>query len=179
VLGDIIVRTADLRRDGVGILTLDTTFTTDSVFDLTSTGDGFGLVERRLPEPLTKRLPLDDLSNPGHSWSHAFVAQAGGRIAGFAAAGFEPWNRRLTLWHLYIRPDLRRQGVGRRLVERIEALGRELGARHVWLETSNLNPPAVGAYRALGFQLTGVDATLYDGTPAEGEVALFFSKPVG
>lgn len=31
----------------------------------------------------------------------------------------------------------------------------------------------------MGFALTGVDATRYDGTPAEGEVALFLSRPVG
>jgi ribosomal protein S18 acetylase RimI-like enzyme len=178
VTAPVSIRTADLRRDGAGVLTLDTSFATRSVFDVRSTGDGFTLVERQLSEPLTKRLPLDDLSNPKRGWSHAFVAEADGGLAGFAAAGYEPWNRRLTLWHLYIRPDLRRQGVGRRLVERVEGLGRELGARHVWLETSNLNVPAVTAYRALGFTLTGVDATLYDGTAAEGEIALFFSKPL-
>jgi len=36
----------------------------------------------------------------------------------------------------------------------------------------------VTAYRALGFSLTGADLTLYDGTPAEGEAALFFSRPL-
>jgi hypothetical protein len=30
----------------------------------------------------------------------------------------------------------------------------------------------------LGFRLCGLDVTLYDGTPAEGEFALFFSRPV-
>jgi len=53
-----------------------------------------------------------------------------------------------------------------------------LAARHIWLETSSLNAPGVAAYRALGFSLSGVDLTLYDGTPAEGETALFFSRPV-
>ncbi len=174
-----MVRVADFPRDGVGVLTLDTSFTTDTVFDLETSGDGFALRPRTLDAPLSKRLPLDDLSSPHRSWTHAFVAEVGSRLVGFAAAGFEPWNRRLTLWHLYISPDRRRQGVGRLLVEKVESLGRELGARHLWLETSNLNVPAVAAYRALGFALTGVDATLYDGTPAEGEVALFLSKPLG
>ena len=174
-----MIRAAEFARDGVGILTLDTTFTTDTVFDLEASPDGFVLRERRLETPLTKRLPLDDLSSPERAWTHAFVAEAQGRIVGFAAASFAAWNRRLTLWHLYIRPDRRRSGVGRALVERVETLGRELGARHLWLETSNLNVPAVAAYRALGFALTGVDATLYDGTQAEGEIALFLSKPLG
>jgi ribosomal protein S18 acetylase RimI-like enzyme len=133
------------------------------------------LHERRLAFPLTKRLPLDDLSAPDRAWSHAFVDDDDG-LTGFAAAGFTPWNKRLTLWHLYIRPDRRRSGIGRALVDRVDSLGRELGARHLWLETSNANPPALRAYRAMGFELTGVDLTLYDATPAEGEVALFMSR---
>lgn len=176
---EVAIRAAVFPRDGVGIVTLDTSFTTDTVFDVEAPGDGFALRPRRLGAPFTKRLPLDDLSNPERGWTHAFVAEANGRLAGFAAAGLEAWNRRLTLWHLYVRPDLRRRGVGRRLVGEIEALGRQLGARNVWLETSNFNAPAVAAYRALGYALTGIDTTLYDGTPAEGEIALFLSKPLG
>ena len=65
------------------------------------------------------------------------------------------------------------------LVERVLGYGRDLDARHVWLETSNLNAPGVAIYAALGFRLTGIDRTLYDGTPATGETALFFSKPIG
>ena len=54
----------------------------------------------------------------------------------------------------------------------------EVGARHIWLETSSLNVPGAAAYRGMGFELTGLDLTLYDATPAEGEVALFFFMPV-
>jgi ribosomal protein S18 acetylase RimI-like enzyme len=63
-------------------------------------------------------------------------------------------------------------------VERVLSRGHDLGARNVWLETSNLNAPGVAIYEALGFRLSGIDLTLYDGTPAEGEIALFFSKPI-
>ena len=111
-------------------------------------------------------------------WSHGFVAEDGGVCVGFAAAVFEPWNKRLVLWHLYVQPSARGRGTARRLVERVADLGHDLGARHIWLETSNLNVPGVAAYRALGFSLTGIDATLYDSTPAEGEIALFFSRPI-
>ena len=69
-------------------------------------------------------------------------------------------------------------GVGRRLLETVAAHGGTLGARHLWLETSSLNVPGAAAYRALGFRLVGADLTLYDGTEAEGEVALFFARPV-
>ena len=44
------------------------------------------------------------------------------------------------------------------------------------METSNLNLPGVRAYERLGFQVCGLDTSLYDGTPSEGEVALFLSR---
>jgi ribosomal protein S18 acetylase RimI-like enzyme len=174
----ISIREARLPDDAAAIEAIDTSFVTDVVFDVEATGDGFGLRERGLAAPLTKRFPLDDLRRDDRPWSHACVAEEGATCVGFAAAGFEPWNRRLVLWHLYVQPSARGRGIGRRLVDRIAALGAELGARHIWLETTNLNAPGIAAYRALGFALTGLDTTLYDGTPAEGEVALFFSRPV-
>jgi hypothetical protein len=39
-----------------------------------------------------------------------------------------------------------------------------------------VNVPAVRAYRRLGFALCGLDTTFYRGTPAAGEVALFFTR---
>jgi ribosomal protein S18 acetylase RimI-like enzyme len=174
----IAVRTAQLPQDAAAILALDTGFTTSAIFDVAATPSGFELCERPLPEPIRKRFPLDDLGGPDRPWSHGFVADGGGEILGFAATGYEAWNRRLKLWHLYVAPAHRGRGVGRALADRVAQLGRELGAREIWLETSNLNVPGVAAYRALGFVLTGLDLTLYAGTPAEGEIALFFSQPL-
>jgi GNAT superfamily N-acetyltransferase len=174
----VTLRAASLPHDAAAIEAIDTGFTTNVIYDVVASGDGFDMRERRLGDPLTKRFPLDDVRSGDRPWSHAFVAEVDGRCVGFAAAGFEPWNLRLVLWHLYVDPPARGRGVGRRLVERAGDLARDLVARHIWLETSNLNHPGVAAYRALGFTLTGVDTTLYDGTPAEGEVALFFSRPV-
>ncbi|MBB3049223.1 ribosomal protein S18 acetylase RimI-like enzyme [Prauserella isguenensis] len=51
------------------------------------------------------------------------------------------------------------------------------GARHVCLETQNTNTPAVHAYRAMGFDIVGLDRTLYDGDAA-GETALYLAKPL-
>lgn len=174
----IRIRAARLPDDAAAIERVDTSFTTDAVFEVETTGEGFALRERRLAAPTAKRFPLDDVRSEARPWSHGFVADDGGDCVGFAAAGLETWNRRLVLWHLYVQPSARGQGVGRQLVERVIELGGELGARHVWLETSNLNAPGVAAYRALGFSLTGIDVSLYDGTPAEGEIALFFSRPI-
>jgi predicted GNAT family acetyltransferase len=83
------------------------------------------------------------------------------------------------LRHLYVDIPFRRQGIARRLLAQVSARALAVGAHHIWLETSSLNVPGAVAYGALGFQLTGLDLTLYDATPAAGETALFFSKQIG
>jgi len=45
-------------------------------------------------------------------------------------------------------------------------IGRRNGVRQLWLEIQNVNIAAVRAYRALGFQLVGLDTSLYDGDVA-------------
>jgi ribosomal protein S18 acetylase RimI-like enzyme len=174
----IVVRPASLPRDAEAIGRLDTAFTTSAVYDVVASDVAITLTLRSLAQPLIKRFPLDDLTSPQRPYDHAWAAWDGERCVGFAATSYEPWNRRLTLWHLYVDPSLRRQGIARQLLKSVEPHGQAHGARHLWLETSSLNVPGVAAYRALGFSLTGADLTLYDGTDAEGETALFFSRPI-
>ncbi|CAL9338026.1 hypothetical protein SUDANB95_00207 [Actinosynnema sp. ALI-1.44] len=58
------------------------------------------------------------------------------------------------------------------------AEGRRRAARTAWLETSSVNVPAVRAHQRMGFTPCGLDTTLYAGTPADGETALFLAKPL-
>ena len=102
------------------------------------------------------------------------LADEGG-VRGFATVEYEPWHARLVLWFLYIAPEWRRRGVGRALLERVEAYGREVGASHVWLETSNVNVPGVAAYERLGYALCGADR-LYYGDYMPGETAIYLAK---
>jgi GNAT superfamily N-acetyltransferase len=81
----------------------------------------------------------------------------------------------LILWHFYIAPEWRRRGVGRALVERAEDYGREVGATHAWLETSNVNVPGFAAYARLGYTLCGAD-TLFYGPYMPGEAAIYLAK---
>jgi ribosomal protein S18 acetylase RimI-like enzyme len=172
----MLVRSAILPQDAAGIAAIETAFTTRRVYDVVVEGDEIRLQPRDLEAPLTKRFPLDDLEDPERPYDQAWVAVEDDAIVGFAATSYAPWNRRLVLWHLYVDGPRRGRGVARQLLTFVEAHGVACGARHIWLETSALNAPGVAAYRALGFALSGVDLTLYDGTPAEGETALFFSR---
>ena len=117
------------------------------------------------------------LEEPAPSWSESYVAEVGGRIVGFAAVGFEPWNRRATLWHMYVDRPSRGTGVARALLSAIVARAREQGSRQVWLETQDSNIPAIAAYESLGFTIVGFDRSFYDNPPA-AETAIFMSLDI-
>ena len=87
------------------------------------------------------------------------------------------WNRRFAVTHFYVKRDRRRTGIGRRLMEALATEARSKGARCLWVETPSVNLPGVNAYLALGFELCGLDQSLYDPLGAgAGETALFLSR---
>lgn len=161
-------KAADLDR----LAALDDSFTTDTVLDVVASADGFTLRPRQVDPPLRKVFPRDD--EPGGD--AVFVAADGPRVRGFVTADLEDWHRRLVITQVTVAPGHRGRGVGRALVEHACAHGRGHGALTAWLETSSVNVPAVRAYERMGFTLCGLDTTFYRGTPADGEVALFFAR---
>jgi GNAT superfamily N-acetyltransferase len=52
---------------------------------------------------------------------------------------------------LWTRPDLRRHGVGRALMERAHETAREFGVVRLYLETGYAQPEAIAFYRSLGW----------------------------
>jgi ribosomal protein S18 acetylase RimI-like enzyme len=172
------IRPAILPQDAPAILAMDIGLSTDSIFRVLGVGDGFRLAEVPVEPSVRKTFPVDDLGAANRPWDQAWVAEADGSVCGFAASGWQGWNRRTVLWHFYVDAPMRGQGIGRSLLQPVLGQAMAQGARHLWLETSNYNPPGVAAYRALGFAISGFDLTLYDGTPSEGEFALFLSRPV-
>jgi ribosomal protein S18 acetylase RimI-like enzyme len=157
----IVVRKAMLPDDAAQIASMDISFTTDQVYTAERDGDQLALRLLRLATPVRKTFPLDDLCRLDRPWEFASVATVDERICGFIAAGYHPWNRRLTIWHLYVDSAHRKKGIARLLVIRANDYGVSRGALNLWLETSSLNVPGVQAYRRLGFELCGLDTTLY------------------
>jgi len=174
----ISIREAKFPEDAEQIALIDTSFTTDTAYLAYHHGDQMGLRLSTLPTPVTKRFPLNDLNKHDTTWEFSTVAIAEDRICGFLAAGFHAWNRRLTIRHLYVDTLHRRHGIARRLIDRAQIYGIAKGALNMWLETSSLNMPGVQVYRRLGFDLCGLDTTIYQGTPASDETALFFARPI-
>ena len=166
-----LVRATDRR----GVEAIDTSFETATVFDVVTGARTIELVERVLERPMTKRYSIGEVFAPWASWDTGWVAEADGAIRGFATVGYEAWHQRLVLWFLYIEPAWRRRGIGRALLEQVEAHGKQVGASHVWIETSSVNVPAVAAYERLGYALCGADRTFY-GAYMPGEAAIFLAK---
>jgi len=61
------------------------------------------------------------------------------------------WPRRYLLANIVVHPDVRRQGIGRALVQRALAYVRDRGGQ-AWLEVETDNAPAMALYTSLGFR---------------------------
>lgn len=166
-------------EDCPAIEALDGSFTTRSIFHVAVTEDGFALKEIPVDPPLRKVFPAEgeaagDEEDPD---SPTFVAvSSDGSLAGFAAVSYSSWNRRLTIEDIEVAPVHRGRGVGRALMNHAVDFARACGAGHVWLEVTNINAPAIHAYRRMGFSFCGLDTTLYKYTPSAGEYALYMSR---
>ena len=171
----MLIREVDRSTDASALGALDTTFTSDFVY---SAVPGENSLELRLtptPSQIQKRFPLD-LSQP--IWEQGFVAVEEDNLCGFIATRHEAWNRRLAIVHFYVDLQHRCRGIGRRLLMQAIESSRRTGAQTAWVETSNYNHPGILAYQRLGFSLCGFDSTLYQGTPSEGEFAIYLARPI-
>ncbi len=89
---------------------------------------------------LDAKLAVDDL---------VFVAETAGRLDGACMAGYD--GHRGWLYAVAVRPDARRRGLGRNLVEATLAALRERGCIKVNLQIRADNAAVESFYRALGF----------------------------
>jgi len=176
----LTIRPAQWPQDVEALSGLDTSFVTDKIYRPVREELSIRLVEERVKPPFHKTYafqPADPTER--QSWDCAAIAEDEGRLAGFMAAQYVSWNRRVALWHLYVMPSYRGLGVGTRLLAALDAFARSTRARCLWLETQNVNYPAIQFYRRRGFTCCGFDDTLYDPESlANEEVALFFARPI-
>jgi ribosomal protein S18 acetylase RimI-like enzyme len=88
------------------------------------------------------------------------VADADGLVVGMATAqvgvSTAEGGPALLVEDVVVRPESRGQGIGRRLLARIEAWGTTLGATRLQLLADKDNAPAFDFYRACGFHTTNL-----------------------
>lgn len=91
-----------------------------------------------------------------HGGARVLLAYDGARAVGMALSfvGFSSFRARplINLHDLAVSPEFRGQGIGRRLLEAVEADARSLGCCKVTLEVRADNVRAQELYRRLGFQ---------------------------
>ena len=171
----LVIREFDRLTDEGALSELDTSFTSEFAYDIVPGENSLELRLAPVALQLQKRFPLD-LDQP--IWDQGFVAVEEGKLRGFIATRYESWNRRLAIVHFYVDLPHRHLGIGRCLMERAIESGLRAGALAAWVETSNYNHPGILAYQLLGFSLCGFDLTLYQGTPSEGEFAIYLARPI-
>jgi [ribosomal protein S18]-alanine N-acetyltransferase len=103
----------------------------------------------------------------------AVVAEADGRVAGFAAATLlvDGTENRCELDTMAVDPGARRRGMGRALLEAVLAWAAERGARRMGLEVRRSNAAALALYGRMGFAVEGRRAGYY-ADPVEDALVL-------
>jgi ribosomal protein S18 acetylase RimI-like enzyme len=172
----IVVRPAETQADLAGIHAVDVSYSTDRIYRVRRSKLAFWLEEERFELPVEKA----DL-RPARTMSDGlFVACLDEVIVGYGELRPEPWNGRVRIESIFVSRTARGQGVGAQLIEALADQATHLpGARCLWLETQNVNYPAVQFYLKMGFRLCGLDETLYqpdDPQLLPGEMALYFTR---
>jgi GNAT superfamily N-acetyltransferase len=88
------------------------------------------------------------------------VARVGGELAGCGAVrSYVPYHDDLEaepgvgeIKRMYTRPAVRRRGVSRAVLARLEAIARELGYHRLLLETGSPQPEAIALYEQTGWE---------------------------
>ncbi len=89
-----------------------------------------------------------------HPSAEALIAELDGRPVGFALfhGTFSTWECRAGIWleDLYVRPQLRRGGVGGALLARVAQVAVERGCARLEWHALDWNDPALSFYERLG-----------------------------
>lgn len=116
------------------------------------------VIEQGLPHTWTVDRVRAQMRHPECA---VITARDGRRLAGFASMQFLDAHAHLAL--LAVRGAYRQRGVGRALVEWLEACARTAGIFEVRLELRAGNAGAYAFYERLGFRQAGVSAGYYAG----------------
>ncbi|MEP6902342.1 MAG: GNAT family N-acetyltransferase [Actinomycetota bacterium] len=173
----MITRKIQRELDGKCLSVFDASFSTEYVYRVTVNEMAVEITEEKLAAAFQKAYPFEFIKKDIDEADYAVVAEIEETIAGFASVKYEDWNNRARLTGIFVAPESKGKGIGRALVESVIDFAKTKSARCLFVETQNVNYPAIRFYRKLGFEFCGFDSTLYN--PAEvsaGEIAFYFCK---
>jgi molybdopterin-guanine dinucleotide biosynthesis protein A/GNAT superfamily N-acetyltransferase len=122
-------------------------------FEQRHLGGFVSLVSDTLPEFGFEADPaLDpDLDDPGEYYAALWIAERDGEVVGSVALR-DLGDGALELKRMYLRPEQRGRGLGKRLLATAVVGARERGARRIRLDTSERMETAQALYEAYGFR---------------------------
>jgi ribosomal-protein-alanine N-acetyltransferase len=94
-----------------------------------------------------------------HGPSEFLVAKMGGQVVGYAGAWIVADECHITT--IAVAPEVRKQGLGKKLMTELLLRSREKGATCSTLEVRAGNTPAIKLYEGLGFVQAGVRKAYY------------------
>lgn len=106
-----------------------------------------------------------------HSYCHYLVAEdESERCVGFA--GMTVSLDEADIDKVMVAPQMRRRGIGERLLTEVMKLGKKLGVKNFTLEARRGNEPAIALYQKNGFVCEGIRPGFYS-NPREDAVILW------
>jgi putative acetyltransferase len=109
--------------------------------------DNDALYAALYPAELVFTLDVGELEQPEVAF---YVARVDGRAVGYGAivGRGADWAE---IKRMYVDPAARGRGLGKLILDSLEAHARRVGVRVLRLETGNRQPAAIGLYRAAGY----------------------------
>lgn len=172
----LTIRSLNWPADRAALLSLDTAFETSQIYQVVQHNLSFVLNAVSITPALHKHYRFTQDVDRLPEFERVLVAEEDRAIIGVAVVRIEAWNRRAVLEHFYIDPTYRGRGVGRHLMERVIQAAQVDDVRCLWLETQNVNYPAIQFYQRMGFHWCGLDTSLYDPKTIADEIALYFMR---
>lgn len=142
---------------------------------------GLELRLESLPEPKEFRFPYDEGELAGYAGmvpgDFCLGAWDGELLVGVALAEPQAWNRTLWVWEFHVAEAYRGRGIGRRLMAELAERAAQANLRAAVCETQNSNVPAIRFYRAVGYEVEGIDISYYTNEDMEpGRTVAVFMK---
>ena len=108
------------------------------------------------PEPWSRKLFEQEIN---HSASEFIVMLGDNKVIGYG--GFWRVIDEAHITNVAILPELRRHGLGSRMLGRLLEIAREKGARRATLEVRESNAAGISLYRKFGFETVAIRAKYY------------------
>lgn len=164
-------------RDLEACLALDESFDTEYVWQMNSSrANGswtLGFRVTRLPRAMrVTALPAREVIAEHFERGECFlVADESPRICGYIDVTTDPWERVAWIQRLTVTPDLRRHGIGTRMIREAMSWARGQGLRSIMAGMSTKHYPASALLQKHGFVFCGYNDQYYH----THDIALFFA----